>query len=111
MAEVFASAGIDVARIAGNSSEMDRVAADLARHAKTEAAKHSKDGTFERSIEVVNVPGRRGVRDRLVTATDPLAAIKEFGHTITSDGAPIGYVPGQHSLRNAINRMPADNGD
>jgi hypothetical protein len=106
VAQVYRIAGIEAARIAGDSAEMDAVADRLVLLAKSAAAEHNDSGTFSRSIRKRNVRGKRGVRDRVVEATDPLAAIKEFGHVIRRDGDDIGYVPGQHSMQKAWRRMP-----
>ncbi|GIT80182.1 hypothetical protein LLS1_18510 [Leifsonia sp. LS1] len=107
MAEVFANAGIEAALLAGESDGLDEIANTLLRRAKANAAKHAKDGTFENSLEVVRTRGKRGVTDRLVQSTDPLAVPKELGHALVRDGETIGYVKGQHSLGNAVRSMPA----
>jgi Family of unknown function (DUF5403) len=106
MAKVNKTAAIIAARIAGESLEMDAVADTLVGLAKTEAAKHRDSGTFSRSIVAKKVRGKDGVQDRLVMATDPLGAIKEFGHVIRVDGDDVGYVKGQHSMGNAVGRIP-----
>ena len=108
MADVYPIAGITAAKIAGDSAEMDIVSAGLAGLARAEAAKHNDSGKFSGSIRVRKVRGKRGVNDRLIEATDPLAAVKEFGHAVQNekDGPVLGYVKGQHSMGNAIRRMP-----
>jgi hypothetical protein len=113
MASVDVTAGIIAAQIAGESSEMDAVADELAVRAKTEAAKHSDGGTFARSIGVVRARGKRGVTDRLVIATDPLAVPKELGHVVKNEvGGPVlGFVKGQHSMGKAVANMPVVSGD
>jgi hypothetical protein len=105
---VYGNAGIEAAKIGGDSPEMDAAANRLAELARTAAMEHNDSGRFAGSIEVANVPGLRGVRDRLTYATDPLAAFKEFGHVIRNekDGPELGYVPGQHSMQKAWQRMP-----
>lgn len=113
MAEVFKNAGYEAAKIAGRSPEMDITARKLAGLAREFAREHSDDGTFERSIEVHESRGRNRVRQLLVVATDPLAAVKEFGHVIRNeaDGPVLGYVKGQHSMFKAMKAMPEDRGD
>ncbi len=101
MAKVYANAG-EAAKIAGNSSEMDRVANSLKIRAKAAAVQHRDSGKFGDSIVTRTVRGPRGVLDRLVVATDPLAAVKELGHTTPSGTR----VPGQHSMLKAIASMP-----
>lgn len=103
---VYSAGGIEAIRIAGRSSTMDLVANQIRSRAKAHAAKHRDSGAFGDSIVVENVRGRRGVRDRLVTAKDPLAAPKELGHLLVRDGRVIGYVPGQHSMQKAIRDTP-----
>ena len=44
------------------------------------------------------VPGRNGVKDRMVYSSDPAAVPIEFGH-VTSSGR---VVPGQRILLNAL---------
>lgn len=108
VAEVYPIAGILAARIAGEDPEMDRVARTLQGLVKSEAAKHRLSGQFGASIIVQRARGKRGVMDRIVVATDPLAAIKEFGHRIvTKDGDEVGYVKGMHTMAKAIQRLPA----
>ena len=108
MADVFPNAGISAAQMAGESAEMDIVAEKLAALARAEAMKHNDSGTFAGSIRVRKVRGKRGVSDRLIEATDPLAAVKELGHAVQNekDGPVLGFVKGQHSMGNAIRRMP-----
>lgn len=94
-----------VARMVGSSAVMDSVAAVLAARARAEASKHTGgDGSFGASITVVRAGGGT---DRLIVANDPLAAPKELGHVLMRDGKQIGYVRGQHSLRNALLAMPS----
>ena len=114
VAEVYANAGIDAARIAGEDPEMDRVANKLAALIKAEARGHRASGReFADSIVVRKVRGRRGVTDREVVATDPLAAAKEFGHVIrnTADGPDLGYVRGMFTMARAIAKLPEVPGD
>lgn len=114
VAEVYASAGIDAARIAGEDAEMDRVAGKLAVLVKAEARGHRSSGhIFAESILVRRIRGRRGVTDREVVATDPLAAAKEFGHVIRNeaDGPELGYVRGMFTMARAIAKLPGVPGD
>jgi hypothetical protein len=113
MADVYVTAGIEAAKIAGESTEMNVVADELAARAKAEAGKHNDGGTFASSIGVVRARGKRGVTDRLVIATDPLAVPKELGHVVKNEkGGPVlGYVKGQHSMGKAVASMPEVTGD
>ncbi len=112
MASVNITASIVAAQLAGESAEMDAVAEDLAARAKAEAMKHH-DSAFATSIRVVRTPGKRGVTDRLVVATDPLAVPKELGHIIRNqpDGRVLGYVKGMHYMGKAAASMPEASGD
>ncbi|WP_243063188.1 DUF5403 family protein [Humibacter sp. RRB41] len=112
MADVDVTAGITAAQIAGESAEMDVVAEELAARAKAEAQKHRDGGAFSSSIIVMKARGKRGVTDRLVAATDPLAVPKELGHVIKNEaGGPVlGYVKGQHSMGKAVASMPVVSG-
>lgn len=113
MADVYALAGIEAAKIAGESAEMDAVADELVARAKAEAGKHNDNGTFAASIRKIRARGKRGVTDRLVIATDPLAVPKELGHVVKNEsGGPVlGYVKGQHSMGKAVASMPEVTGD
>lgn len=86
-----------VARMVGDSDELDKVARKIEAVAKTEAAKHSKTGDFEASIRMEKVPGKNGVTDREVFSDDPAASDIEMGH-LTPDHT---WVSGLHILRNA----------
>lgn len=99
MATVYRNAGIEAAKIVGNSSAMDAAAAQLAALAR---------GAGVDPVRVRNVPGQRGVRDRIVESLDPLEVPKEFGHVIRNqpDGPILGYVPGLHRMQAAWRRMP-----
>lgn len=112
MSTVNASAGILAAQVAGDDSEMDRVAHELAGLARAEAAAVA-GSAFANSIEVQKVRGPRGVSDRLVVATDPLAAAKELGHVVRNEsGGPVlGYVRGLHPMGKALAKMPGVSGD
>lgn len=114
VAEVYPTAGIDAARIAGEDPEMDRVANLLKGLIATEARGHRASGhVFAESLVVRRVRGRRGVTDREVVATDPLAAPKEFGHVIRNeaDGPVLGYVRGMFTMARAIRKLPEVSGD
>ncbi len=112
MSTVNDSAGILAAQVAGDDSEMDRVANELAALARAEASAVA-GSEFASSIEVQTVRGPRGVSDRLVVATDPLAAAKELGHVVRNqpDGPVLGYVRGLHPMAKALAKMPGVSGD
>lgn len=113
VAEVYAGTGLEAARIAGEHPEMDRVAGRLRQLVKAEAARHRDSGAFGDSVIVQRARGRRGVQDRLVTATDPLAAVKEFGHAIRREkgGPPVAIVHGMFTMARAIRKLPEVRGD
>jgi len=94
-----------VAGIAGDSAEMDAIAAMVESTMKAEAAKSIDTGRFEESITTVKAG--RG-KDRIVGSTDPLAVPKEFGHIIRDEkgGPELGYVPGMHILGKTLARLP-----
>ena len=101
MATVRADASLVAARIAGNSSAMDRAAGVILARAKANAASHVDTGAYVNSI-VVRSPiyAPAGVRDREVIATDPASWKIEFGHRSKSGK----WVPGQFIMTNAVNR-------
>lgn len=112
MSTVNGSASIIAAQIAGDSIEMDLVAEELATLVRAEAAVVAGHD-FAESIVVQKARGPRGVTDRLVTATDPLAAPKEFGHVIRNetDGPELGYVKGLRPMAKALAKMREISGD
>lgn len=86
-----------VARMVGDSDELDKVATRVQAIAKVSAARHSKSGDFEASIRREKVPGKNGVTDREVFSEDPAASDIEMGH-LAPDHT---WVSGLHILRNA----------
>lgn len=80
MAQVFKTAPVKAAKIAGLDPEMDAAAARFEAVLQAEIAKFSKTGDFARSIKTRSISGKKGVRDRLVYSTDPGALSIEFGH-------------------------------
>ncbi len=103
MAQVYKTAGIIGARLAGESAAMDEAADELQRLARAEAAQHADTEHFQNSIESNRTRGKNGVIDRLVVATDPGAESIEFGHL--SEGKEPVWVAGKHSMRNAMIKM------
>lgn len=98
MATVYRNAGIEAARIAGRSPAMDEAAIKLVALARAQGVE---------PVRSRNVPGPRGVRDRIVESLDPLEAPKEFGHVIRNraDGPILGYVRGLHRMQKAWKAM------
>lgn len=104
MAEVYKWVGTTVARIAGDDPMMDEVAHRLMAAVRRRAEEHRLTGDYIAHLAVKNVPGKKGVRDRIVEATDKAAYSIEWGHWapgIGREGAT--WVPGQHILGGAIN--------
>jgi len=114
MAEVYGWVPVGVARMAGNDSEMDDVAERLKRIAWTLAIPHIDTTNYISKLRVKNVPGKKGVRDRIVEAGDIAAMSIEYGHAVRinkGDDAPANsynfkWVPGQYILTGAINAIP-----
>lgn len=111
MAEVYRWVPNGVARMAGNDSEMDVVANKLYRIAFVLATGHRLTGNYLSKLEVKNVPGKKGVRDRMVIAGDIAAMSIEYGHTQRTNNSDPNepdfvYVPGQYILTGAINAIP-----
>lgn len=101
MAQVFDGAGTKVAKLPGIQPELDKVASEILARAKARATPHVDEGDYLASLQVRSVPGRKGVRDRLVESTHPASVAIEFGHlNYTKKGAV--FVPGQYILKGAI---------
>lgn len=110
MAVVYGWVPNGVARMAGNHSEMDIVARKLYTIARARAEAHRLTGAYISKMGVKNVPGKKGVRDRLVYAGDKAAMSIEYGHAVRIEAGHNGYnfkwVPGQYILTGAINGIP-----
>lgn len=106
MAEVYRHVGTTVARMAGNHPEMDRVAHTLLGLAKANSVPHIDTSAYISKLHVVNAPGKKGVRDRLVVAGDKAALSIEYGHYQYAKSKDGGYelrwIPGQFILTKAI---------
>ena len=111
MAVVYGWVPNGVARMAGNHPEMDRVAKKLYTLARGRAEAHRLTGAYISQLSVKNVPGKRGVRDRMVFAGDKAAMSIEYGHAVRQNHAGrnesnFSWVPGQYILTGAINAIP-----
>lgn len=110
MAVVYGWVPVGVARMAGNHPEMDAVATRLYRIAFVLAGAHRLTGNYISKLSVKNVPGKKGVRDRMVYAGDKAAMSIEYGHAVRVEGEHNGtnfhWVPGQYILTGAINAIP-----
>jgi hypothetical protein len=107
MAEVFGWVPNGVARMAGNSEEMDTVAMQLMFIVKRRARAHQLTGDYIGKLSLKNVPGKKGVRDRMVFAGDKAAYSIEWGHFSPRKGEPgATWVPGQHILGGAVAQLP-----
>lgn len=110
MAVVYKTVGNQVARMAGDSHEMDVAAGKLMSIARSRAIKHRLTGAYLAQLKIENVPGKKGVRDRLVVAGDKAAMSIEYGHSQrTGNNDPsksdFVWVPGQYILTGAINAI------
>lgn len=95
---VFKGAGTNVAKLPGVQAELDKGAQKVLVRAKANAAAHFKTGAYSASLGVAVVPGKRGVKDRMVYSSDPAAVPIEFGH-VAADGR---VVQGQRILLDAL---------
>ena len=97
MADVYKWVGVGVARMAGDHEIMDETAHRLMAAVRFRAEQHRLTGDYISKLSVKNVPGKKGVRDRIVVANDKAAWSIEWGHWAGST-----WVPGQHILGGAI---------
>lgn len=95
---VYRGSGTKVAKLPGVQAELDKGAQKVLARAKANAAAHFKTGAYAASLGVAVVPGRNGVKDRMVYSSDPAAVPIEFGH-VAANGR---VVPGQRILLNAL---------
>lgn len=113
MAEVYGWVPVGVARMAGRHPEMDRVANKLLALAKARAVPHILTSDYIRGLRVRKAPGKKGVTDRLVEATDKAAMSIEYGHAVRINKAGYNeanfkWVPGQYILTGAINGIKGE---
>lgn len=113
MATVYRNVSHVAARIAGNHPIMDKTAATVLGKVTARAIRHRLTGAYISQLSVKNVPGKKGVRDRLVIAGDKAALSIEYGHSVrynrnnpTPNVPNFKWVPGQFILTGAINEMP-----
>ena len=111
MAVVYGWVPNAVARMAGDHDEMDLVAKKLWSRALQRAQQHRLTGAYISHLKIKNVPGKKGVRDRMVIAGDKAAMSIEYGHAIRRNKAGrneanFAWVPGQYILTGAINAIP-----
>ncbi len=99
MAQVYKSAGIEAARIAGESVVMDSTAASIAAKARSNAQGH---GSLSSRISAERARGKRGVTDRIVALDHPEAENIEFGHINARNGE---WVKGLWVMRNAYDEL------
>lgn len=99
MATVYKGTGLKMAKLPGVQGALDVAAARVMARAKANIAGHTDTGHYAASLHVQTVPGRSGVKDRLVVAGDPAAIAIEYGH-FARDGKT--YVAGLHPLGKAI---------
>lgn len=98
MAEVYKGAGTKIAKLPGLQPVLQSAAEEIRGKAVALAAGHTDTGAYVSSLKVKTVPGRSGVRDRLVIADDPASTPIEFGH-LTRSGR---WVEGQYILTRAL---------
>lgn len=111
MATVYGWVPVGVARMAGNDREMDVVAKRLFNLAHGRAIDHMLTGNYISKLSIKNVPGKKGVRDRMVYAGDKAAMSIEYGHAVRRNKAGhnesnFTWVPGQYILTGAIAAIP-----
>lgn len=114
MATVYGWVPVGVAKMCGDDQIMDDVANKLHALAMRRAVAHRLTGAYISQLKVKNVPGKKGVRDRMVIAGDKAAMSIEYGHAVRynrGDGAQknsynFKWVPGQFILTGAIGAIP-----
>lgn len=103
MAEVYKHVPVTVAKMAGNDGQMDITAHKAVTLARLLATQHIRSGSYYDDLKVKNVPGKKGVRDRLIVAEDKAAISIEWGHFNTWAKR---HVKGQFILTKTIAAMP-----
>lgn len=104
MAEVYKGAGTKIAKLPGVQPVLQSAAESIKAKAEANASVHHRTGEYSSAFEVKSVPGKNGVRDRLVENTHPASAIIEYGHFAEKmDGSLGEWVPGQFNLTRAVN--------
>lgn len=107
MAQVYRSAPIQAAVLAGQSHEMDVIAESIADAARGLAASHTVTGEYLAGIGTDRIRGKRGVTDRIAYVDHEAAASIEFGHVQgyrKGFTGPPEYVEGLHIFARAARR-------
>lgn len=107
MGVVYPNASIEAARIGGQSPQMDAAAARTKSAVLAQLASHNKTHAYAARVSVKNVPGKRRVRDRVVSTSDPQALHIEYGHWFVDKYTleKIKWVNGLFIFRNAFRKM------
>lgn len=98
MATVYKGVGTKIARLPGVQPVLQTAADEIRAKAVALAGGHTDTGAYVSSLTVKTVPGKKGVRDRLIIADDPASTPIEFGH-LTKSGT---WVEGQYILTRAL---------
>ena len=103
--DIFSGTGTEAAKLCSQSDALDVAAGKVLATAISIAQFHRLTGAYISSLGVDSIPGKRGVRDRAVIATDPLAHVIEAGYMRqTANGMQ--HVPGQFVLTRAAAETP-----
>lgn len=99
MATVYAGVGTHVAKMVSGSTVLDQEAQKLASRVRSGwAAHHKSSGAgFFTTIKVKSIPGKKGVKDRLVYSDAYGIISAEFGHW--TPGKKRRFVPGLHVFK------------
>ncbi|QGJ94142.1 hypothetical protein QEH32_gp10 [Corynebacterium phage EmiRose] len=100
MAQVYKGAGTKIAKLPGVQAALSTASGEVLARAQAAASEHVETGGYLSSLEVISVPGKKGVTDRMVVANHPASVAIELGHRTKSGKV----VPGQHILNKAIGR-------
>ncbi|MFD5864358.1 DUF5403 family protein [Agromyces sp. NPDC127015] len=116
MAEVYAIAHIEAARIVGGTSDLTALARDVRGRVRRQIMARAFDtGEFHSTVKIANRVGPYGVRDRVIYSDDPAALAIEYGHLVItrvkgarrvrSTGA---FVPGKYPFTAAFQSMKGE---
>ncbi|GAA1051373.1 DUF5403 family protein [Arthrobacter russicus] len=110
MANVYRGLGTQVAKMPELQPSLDAAALKVLALVTAQAGQHAKTGDYVRGLKIENVRGKKGVRDRLVVATDPNSISIELGHLTRPLGegvaGPRRWVPGLRIMGTALTRLP-----
>lgn len=106
MAKIYMATGTRIARMASQSTVLDKAAESVRKKAEAIAKRSVRTGKYSGNFTTNIAPAPGGVIDRYVYNDHPAALFVEFGHFARkADGSEGQWVPGKFPLLRAIGQV------